>query len=260
MKLKQKSETGKKRETTFLKGPKLGSLGVFVFGIPGFSPVRTGGLQGCQCCQGSGCALRNTNPLTHRAGDRQRSATSRKCFQVENSVLFFTTFSFRMRRPFFLLFLCFLFYFFFCFLCWPEKLENQLWFSCFFTCSFFCCFRIPYSVFLLHSKRLVCLFLLRCFVLFYFAPSICRPLFSPIFYITTPFIISFAKHSHTQLAVLLPLAPCLFFATFPLCFEGGRGEVGYIYWAYYLLVSFRYMKLYVCAYRRQFSRSFNLIY
>lgn len=95
--------------TTFLKGPKLGSLGVFVFGIPGFSLARSGGLQGCQCCQGSGCALRNTNLLTHRAGDcdRQRSATSRKCFQVENSVLFFTPFSFRMRRPFFFpLFFC----------------------------------------------------------------------------------------------------------------------------------------------------------
>lgn len=87
---------------------------MFVFGIPGFSLVRSGGLQGCQSCQGSGCALRNTNLLTHRAVDcdRQRSATSRKCFQVENSVLFFTPFSFRMRRPFFWFFVCFLFYFF----------------------------------------------------------------------------------------------------------------------------------------------------
>lgn len=87
----ERGERARPLPTTFLKGPKLGSLGVFVFGIPGFSLARSGGLQGCQCCQGSGCALRNTNLLTHRAGDcdRQRSATSRKCFQVENSVLFF---------------------------------------------------------------------------------------------------------------------------------------------------------------------------
>lgn len=83
---------------------------------------------------------------------------------------------------------------FFCFLCWPEKLENQLWFSCFFTCSFFCCFRIPFFC-CTASDSFVCF---CCVVLFYFAPSICRPLFSPIFYITTLFIISFAKHSHTR--------------------------------------------------------------
>lgn len=193
----ERGERARPLPTTFLKGPKLGSLGVFVFGIPGFSLARSGGLQGCQCCQGSGCALRNTNLLTHRAGDcdRQRSATSRKCFQVENSVLFFTPFSFRMRRPFFfLLFFCVFCSIFFCFLCWPEKLENQLWFSCFFTCSFFCCFRIPFFC-CTASDSFVCF---CCVVLFYFAPSICRPLFSPIFYITTPFIISFAKHSHTR--------------------------------------------------------------
>lgn len=99
----ERGERARPLPTTFLKGPKLGSLGVFVFGIPGFSQARSGGLQGCQCCQGSGCALRNTNLLTHRAGDcdRQRSATSRKCFQVENSVLFFYTIFISNAAPIF---------------------------------------------------------------------------------------------------------------------------------------------------------------
>lgn len=51
MKLKQKSEMERGERarplpTTFLKGPKLGSLGVFVFGIPGFSQARSGGAPG----------------------------------------------------------------------------------------------------------------------------------------------------------------------------------------------------------------------
>lgn len=199
---------------------------MFVFGIPGFSLVRFGGLQGCQSCQGSGCALRNTNLLTHRACDcdRQRSETSRKCFQVENSVLFFTPFSFRMRRPFFLVFfVCFLFYFFFSFCADQKSWKINFGFLAFlrvhsFVVFVFCFFRFCCTA----SDSFVCF---CCVVLFYFVPSICRPLFSPIFYITTPFIISFAKHSHTQLAVLLPLAPCLFFATFPQCFVAGKGGV-----------------------------------
>lgn len=212
--------------TTFLKGPKLGSLGVFVFGIPGFSLVRSGELQGCQSCQGSGCALRNTNLLTHRAGDcdRQRSATSRKCFQVENSVLFFTPFSFRMRRPFFFgFFLCVFCSIFFLSMLTRKVGKSTLVFLLFYV---FILLLFSYSVFFRFcctaSDSFVCF---CCVVLFYFVPSICRPLFSPIFYITTPFIISFAKHSHTQLAVLLPLAPCLFFATFPQCFVAGKGGV-----------------------------------
>lgn len=148
---------------------------MFVFGIPGFSLVRSGGLQGCQSCQGSGCALRNTNLLTHRAVDcdRQRSATSRKCFQVENSVLFFTPFSFRMRRPFFWFFVCFLFYFFLSML--TRKVgKSTLVFLLFYV---FILLLFSYSVFslLLHSKRLVCLFLLCCFVLFcslYLPPAV----------------------------------------------------------------------------------------
>lgn len=66
--------------------------------------------------------------------------------------------------------------------------------------------------FCLHSKRFGCLLLLlfcyfHCCFFFYvflfyliscfcFLFCSCRPLFSPIFYITTPYIISFAKHSH----------------------------------------------------------------
>lgn len=164
--------------TTFLKGPKLGSLGVFVFGIPGFSLVRSGGLQGCQSCQGSGCALRNTNLLTHRAGDcdRQRSATSRKCFQVENSVLFFTPFSFRMRRPFFFwfFFVCFLFYFF-SFYADQKSWKINFGFLAFLRVHSFVVFVFCFFSLLLHSKRLVCLFLLCCFVLFcslYLPPAV----------------------------------------------------------------------------------------
>lgn len=89
--------------------------------------------------------------------------------------------------------------------------------------SFYCCccadqkswkinFGFLFSLFVvvafcLHSKRFACLLLLlfsyfHCFLfhlIFCFCFSIfcsCRPLFSSIFYITTPFIISFAKHSH----------------------------------------------------------------
>lgn len=199
MKLKQKSERERRPlPTTFLKRPKLGSLGVFVFGIPGFSLARSGGLQGCQCCQGSGCALRNTNLLTHRAGDcdRQRSATSRKCFQVENSVLFFLHhFHFECGAHFFFFyFFVFSVLFFSVFYADQKSWKINFGFLAFlrvhsfvvFVFRFFCCTA---------SDSFVCF---CCVVLFYFAPSICRPLFSPIFYITTPFIISFAKHSHTR--------------------------------------------------------------
>lgn len=173
----ERGERARPLPTTFLKGPKLGSLGVFVFGIPGFSLARSGGLQGCQCCQGSGCALRNTNLLTHRAGDcdRQRSATSRKCFQVENSVLFFYTIFISNAAPIFFfssIFLCFLFYFFVFSMLTRKVGKSTLVFLLFYV---FILLLFSYSVFLLHSKRLVCLFLLRCFVLFcslYLPPAV----------------------------------------------------------------------------------------
>lgn len=181
MKLKQKSERERPLPTTFLKGPKLGSLGVFVFGIPGFSLVRSGGLQGCQSCQGSGCALRNTNLLTHRAGDcdRQRSATSRKCFQVENSVLFFTPFSFRMRRPFFLVFFCvFSVLFFFLSMLTRKVGKSTLVFLLFYV---FILLLFSYSVFFAfaaqQATRLFVFVVLFCFILFPLSAARCFPPF-----------------------------------------------------------------------------------
>lgn len=229
----ERGERARPLPTTFLKGPKLGSLGVFVFGIPGFSLARSGGLQGCQCCQGSGCALRNTNLLTHRAGDcdRQRSATSRKCFQVENSVFFLHHFHFECGAHFFFFyFLCFLFYFFVFSMLTRKVGKSTLVFLLFYV---FILLLFSYSVFLLHSKRLVCLFLLRCFVLFcslYLPPAV-FPHFL-YYHAIYHFLCQTLAHSHTQLAVLLPLAPCLFFATFPQCFVEGRGKVGGIYSIY----------------------------
>lgn len=108
---------------------------------------------------------------------------------------------------------CVFFFFFFSCCADQKSWKNQLWFS-FFSFLFCCC------CFCLHSKRRVCLFLLlfRCFFcflfLFFFS---CRPLFFPIFYITTPFIISFAKHSHI-FAISLALCPFLFsFASKYVC-------------------------------------------
>lgn len=168
----ERGERARPLPTTFLKGPKLGSLGVFVFGIPGFSLARSGGLQGCQCCQGSGCALRNTNLLTHRAGDcdRQCSATSRKCFQVENSVLFFTPFSFRMRRPFFL------FYFFLFSMLTRKVGKSTLVFLLFYV---FILLLFSYSVFFAaqQATRLFVFVALFCFILLPLSAARCFPPF-----------------------------------------------------------------------------------
>lgn len=217
----ERGERARPLPTTFLKGPKLGSLGVFVFGIPGFSLARSGGLQGCQCCQGSGCALRNTNLLTHRAGDcdRQRSATSRKCFQVENSVLFFTPFSFRMRRPFFSsIFLCFLFYFFLFSMLTRKVGKSTLVFLLFYV---FILLLFSYSVFLLHSKRLVCLFLLRCFVLFcslYLPPAV-FPHFL-YYHAIYHFLCQTLAHSARRPT---PTRALFVFRHIPAMFRGGKG-------------------------------------
>lgn len=171
----ERGERARPLPTTFLKGPKLGSLGVFVFGIPGFSLARSGGLQGCQCCQGSGCALRNTNLLTHRAGDcdRQRSATSRKCFQVENSVLFFTPFSFRMRRPFFF---CFLFYFFSVFYADQKSWKINFGFLAFLRVHSFVVFVFRFFA-AQQATRLFVFVALFCFILLPLSAARCFPPF-----------------------------------------------------------------------------------
>lgn len=155
---------------------------MFVFGIPGFSLVRSGGLQGCQSCQGSGCELRNTNLLTHRAGDcdRQRSATRRKCFQVENSVLFFTPFSFRMRRPFFFgFFLCVFCSIFFSFYADQKSWKINFGFLAFLRVHSFVvfvfCFFFAFAA--QQATRLFVFVVLFCFILFPLSAARCFPPF-----------------------------------------------------------------------------------
>lgn len=223
----ERGERARPLPTTFLKGPKLGSLGVFVFGIPGFSQARSGGLQGCQCCQGSGCALRNTNLLTHRAGDcdRQRSATSRKCFQVENSVLFFLHhFHFECGAHFFfLLFFVFSVLFFSFFYADQKSWKINFGFLAFLRVHSFVVFVFRFFA-AQQATRLFVFVALFCFILLPLSAARCFP---PFFIL--PRHLSFPLPNTRTLAhsaVLLPLAPCLFFATFPQCFVEGRGKVG----------------------------------
>lgn len=200
---------------------------MFVFGIPGFSPVRTGGLQGCQCCQGSGCALRNTNLLTHRAGDcdRQRSATSRKCFQVENSVLFFTPFSFRMRRPFFLLFFVFSVLFFLFSMLTRKVGKSTLVFLLFYV---FILLLFSYSVFRFfaaqQATRLFVFVALFCFILLcslYLPPAV-FPHFL-YYHAIYHFLCQTLAHSARRPT---PTRALFVFRHIPAMFRGGKGRSG----------------------------------
>lgn len=182
-------------------------------------------------------------------------------------------------------FLCFLFYFFLIFFFFAAAVcaDQKSWkinfgFLAFLRVHSFVVFLFFRSVFRFWAAQqatrlfvFVFCFSLCCFVLFppshsHSLATICHPLVSPIFYITTPFIISFAKHSHSSCRPAPTPSPtrALFvFRHIPASLRASARAglyLLYIHCAYYLLVSFRYMKLYVCAYRRQFSRSFNLIY